>query len=126
MVLESNTTVRAAAVSVVECVCDAGQEPHAVGNFSLCRQCTQGSFQEHKSHEHCTYCGGVSVEYGWEFLHHYGLPGAGVTDSTHCAACPAFSGQDESLVGPDKLRMSDVSDCLCFPGHERVLSHLAS
>jgi hypothetical protein len=126
MVLESNTTVRVEAVSVLECVCEVGQEPRVVGEFSRCRQCMQGSFQEHKSHEHCTYCGGLSVDYGWEFLHHYGLPGAGVTDWTHCAACPSFSGQDESLVGPDKIRMSDVSDCMCFPGHERVLSRFAS
>lgn len=126
MVLESNTTVRAAAVSVLECVCEVGQEPRAVGDFSRCRQCMQGSFQERKRHEHCTYCGGLSVDHGHSLLHHYGLPGAAVTDSAHCAACPAFSGQNESLVGPGKLRMNDVSGCLCFPGHERVLSELAS
>lgn len=126
MVLESNTTVRAAAVSVLECVCEVGQEPRAVGDFSSCRQCMQGSFQEHKRHEHCTYCGGLSVDHGHSLLHHYGLPGAGVTDFTHCAACPVFSGQNETLVGPGKLRMNDVSGCLCFPGHERVLSELAS
>jgi hypothetical protein len=126
MVLESNTTVRAAAVSVLECVCEVGQEPRAVGDFSRCRQCMQGSFQEHKRHEHCTYCGGLSVDHGHSLLHHYGLSGTGVTDSTHCAACPAFSGQNETLVGPGKIRMNDVSECLCFPGHERVLSELAS
>jgi hypothetical protein len=126
MVLESNTTVRAAAVSVLECVCELGQEPRAVGNFSRCRQCMQGSFQEHKGHGSCTYCGGLSVDHGHALLHHYGLPGAGVTDFSHCAACPAFSGQNETLVGPGGLRMSDVSTCLCFPGHERVFSELGS
>lgn len=126
MVLESNTTVRAAAVSVLECVCDTGQEPRAVGDVLLCRRCMQGSFQERKGHEHCTYCGGLSVDHGHSLMHHHGVPDAGVTDTTQCAACPAFSGQNETLVGPGQLRMHDVSDCVCFPGHERVLSELAS
>jgi hypothetical protein len=126
MVLESNTTVREAAVSVLECVCDIGQEPRTVGSLSVCRRCGQGSFQEHKLHDDCTYCGGTSVEHGHSLLHHYGLPGADVTDSSHCGACPPFSGHNETLVGPGKVIVSDISKCLCFPGHERILSENSS
>jgi hypothetical protein len=126
MVLESNTTVREAAVSVLECVCDIGQEPRTVGDFSVCSRCRQGSFQEHKLHDDCTYCGGTSVEHGHSLLHHYGLPGAGVTESSHCGACPPFSGHNETLVGPGKVIVSDISKCLCFPGHERIFSENSS
>ena len=126
MVLESNTTVREAAVSVLECVCDIGQEPRTVGSESVCRSCRQGSFQEHKQHDDCTYCGGVSVEHGHSLLHHHGLPGTEVRDSSHCGACPPFSGHNETLVGPGKDIVSDISKCLCFPGHERIISENSS
>jgi len=126
-VLQSNTTVRAAAVSVNECVCDVGQEPSRIsGNFSFCRPCLVGSFKEQKNHEHCTYCGGVSFDHGHSLLHHYGVAGTGVADYSHCAACPSLSGQNETLVGPDKLIMNSISGCLCFPGHERRHSELGS
>ena len=83
-----------------------------------CQLCEAGSFKENKNHEHCTYCGSVSTVHGHSLLHHYGNNVTGATDSSHCLACPAFSGQDEGLIGPALLRMASVADCMCFRGHE--------
>ncbi len=49
-----------------------------------------------------------------------------MTDSSHCGACPPFSGHNETLVGPGKVIVSDISKCLCFPGHEHILSEKSS
>jgi hypothetical protein len=85
-----------------------------------CEFCEPGSFKESANHEHCTYCGAISTRHGHSLLHHYGMSTRGATDSSHCIPCPAFSGQDEKLIGPSLLRMSSVDDCMCFRGHEYI------
>lgn len=117
-ILASNTTTRQGAVSVLECVCEVGQQPVLGDGAVFCELCNQGSFKEDASHALCTYCGALSTYHGHSLLHHHGAAAAGASTSSHCLPCPAFSGQDETLVGPDKLRMGSVSDCMCFPGHE--------
>jgi hypothetical protein len=118
LVFSSNTTVTQASVSVLQCVCEVGQQPVNDGMRSRCESCEAGSFKESANHEQCTYCGAVSTRHGHSLLHHYGASVRGATDSTHCVPCPAFSGQDEDLVGPSLLRMGSVEDCMCFRGHE--------
>ena len=118
-VFSSNTTVAQASVSVLQCVCDVGQQPVTDGQFSSrCQLCEPGSFKESANHEQCTYCGAVSTRHGHSLLHHYGAFVRGATDSSHCVPCPAFSGQDETLVGPSLLRLGSVEACMCFRGHE--------
>ena len=125
-VLESNTTVSQASVSVLDCVCERGLEPRDVSGTLKCRPCVPGSFKEHKNHQHCTYCGASSQEHGSLYIHHFGAKEEGAVNSTHCLACPAFSGQDSDSVGPDALRLDDVTDCKCFPGHENRTAHSCS
>lgn len=120
LVLESNTTERDSATSVLQCVCDVGQQPAMNGNITRCQLCEPGSFKDTRSHTQCTYCGTQSPMYGHALLHHYGANQFGASDSTHCIPCPAFSGQDETLVGPHALRMSSIHDCQCFRGHENI------
>jgi hypothetical protein len=120
LVFSSNTTVSQASVSVLQCVCDVGQQPFDNGMGLRCEFCEPGSFKESANHEHCTYCGAISTRHGHSLLHQYGMSTRGATDSSHCIPCPAFSGQDEKLIGPSLLRMSSVDDCMCFRGHEYV------
>jgi hypothetical protein len=108
LVFSSNTTVTQASESVLQCVCEVGQQPLNDGLRSRCELCEASSFKESANHEQCTYCGAVSTRHGHSLLHHYGASVRGATDSTHCVPCPAFSGQDEDLVGPYLLRMGSV------------------
>jgi hypothetical protein len=118
-VLNSRTTVFQASVSVLDCVCERGHEPRDVGGAALeCRQCMPGSFKEHKDHESCSYCGAPSPDHGHSLLNHFGGADSGADNHSHCLACPAFSGQDEDLIGPGLLVMDNFTDCKCFPGHE--------
>ena len=118
-VFESNATTSIGSVSVLQCVCEEGHEPseHS-SSLRYCRSCKPGSFQELPAHALCSYCGASSFSHGHSLLHHYGQEGVGAKDSTHCLPCPAFSGQDENLVGPDKLIMNNALTCMCFRGHE--------
>lgn len=119
-VLDSRTTVYEASVSVLDCVCERGHEPREVGEVGLlaCRPCVPGSFKEHKDHALCSYCGAPSLDHGSRLLHHFGAPGDGASNYSHCLACPLFSGQDSLAVGPGLLVMDNFTDCKCFPGHE--------
>jgi hypothetical protein len=122
-VLSSNTTVTLSSTSVLECVCDIGQQPLPTietNEHLRCQLCQPGSFKETKNHMLCTYCGAVSPWHGHSLLHHYGASTWGAADSSHCLPCPAFSGQDEDLIGPSSLRMAAVTDCMCFRGHEYI------
>ena len=85
-----------------------------------CNVCNPGSVKESVSHALCAYCCALSTMHGHSLLHHYGADVWGATDSSHCIACPAFSGQNEALIGPAQLRMDNVEDCMCFRGHERT------
>lgn len=122
LVLSSNTTAADGATSVLQCACDVGQQPIFYDGSTRCALCAPGSFKPSRSHHLCTYCGVQSATYGHSLLHHYGQQVWGATDITHCLPCPAFSGQDEALIGPDALSMSSVADCLCFRGHELTAS----
>lgn len=118
LVLASNTTAGDGAQSVLQCVCEVGQQPARLAGSMSCQACLPGSFKETRSHALCMYCGTHSATHGHALLHHYGAAEYGASDVSHCVQCPAFSGQDETLIGPDGLRMSTVADCLCFRGHE--------
>ena len=120
LVLSSNTTATQASVSVLQCVCQVGQQPFSDTQGMRCDVCDRGSFKESVSHALCAYCGALSTVHGHSLLHHYGADASGATDSSHCIACPTFSGQNEALVGPGQQRMADVADCMCFRGHERT------
>jgi hypothetical protein len=120
IVLSRNTTATQASVSVLQCLCDVGQQPFEDASGTRCELCEPGSFKENRNHEKCAYCGAVSTTHGHSLLHHYGASWRGATDTSLCIACPAFSGQDEDLVGPSLLRMSNIEDCMCFRGYERT------
>ena len=118
LVFSSNMTVTQASVSVLQFVCDVGQQPINDGLSSRCQLCEAGSFKESANHEQCTYYGAVSTRHGHSLLHHYGAFVRGATDSSHCIPCPVFSDQDKDLVGPSLLCLGSVEDCMCFPCHE--------
>ena len=84
-----------------------------------CAACRRGAFKPGIGLAACFYCGRGDIPgVGGSALNHYGdpvLPGA---DFRHCVPCPAHSGQEAALVGPD-FPMAAFEDCKCFPGFEQ-------
>jgi len=117
-VLQSNTTVSEASVSILQCVCDRGHQPSNDSGALLCTPCAQGTFKEYKDHELCAYCGAYNIDHGSSLLHHFGAQASGAVAHSHCLECPAFSGQNPLSVGPGLVVMDTFDDCKCFPGHQ--------
>ena len=119
LVMHSNTTLHTAATSVYDCTCQAGQQAVDLHNdVRVCSYCIPGTFKPRKGFDACFYCGSLIDEYGAQYKHHYGDTNSGATDISHCISCPAFSGQEEHLIGPGGFLMDDITDCKCFRGHE--------
>ena len=120
-VLASNSTQLESSVSVLECVCTAGNEPRVVLNESIkrCQSCQVGSFKPLVGLEACFYCGRQDIpDIGGNGISRYGNESFPVDDFEHCILCPPYSGQDAGLVGP-ALIMDGLNACKCFPGHEK-------
>ena len=84
-----------------------------------CAACRRGAFKPGIGLAACFYCGRGDIPgVGGSALNHYGDPVLPGDDFRHCVPCPAHSGQEAALVGPD-FPMDAFEDCKCFPGFEQ-------
>ena len=84
-----------------------------------CAACRRGSFKPGIGLAACFYCGRGDIPgVGGSALNHYGDPALPGDDFRHCVPCPAHSGQEPALIGPD-FPMDAFEDCKCFPGFDQ-------
>lgn len=145
--LEANATHAETSTSVLDCVCAVGHEPRPEAALAAelttlaesaqlagvtelaralaarapqrCAPCRRGSFQPGIGLAPCFYCGRADIPgVGGSGVNHYGHPQLPGDDFRHCVPCPAYSGQEPALVGPD-APMDVFEKCKCFPGFEQ-------
>ena len=117
--LAANSTHTETSVSVLQCVCNTGNEPRADGDLKRCQSCYIGSYKPLVGLQACFYCGRQDIpDIGGHGVYRYGNESFPVVDFQHCVPCPPFSGQDPAVIGP-ALVMDSVEACKCFPGYER-------
>jgi hypothetical protein len=108
-VIGATTTPESASTTIANCTCLPGH----YRDRGLCAACVPGTYKPDKSFEACRRCGAGSAK------HRYGKnESEAVNMDEHCLQCPAYAGNNESLVEEGGLLVDSISKCLCFAGHD--------
>jgi len=103
----ANFTLTDGSATGSDCVCGFGK----FSESGMCKLCPRGSYKSVLGMQACNLCGLSTT------IHTYGKDENGATTSEHCQACPSHSGRLETAVTFSNI-MDDVSQCVCFPGHD--------